>query len=214
MPVRRRLSHRTGAAALVTIAALAAGASAASAGVLVATSSGCDDQPLSRTFAPWLDPAEYTALAGGDFEGDGAGWWTNGTASIAGENESFHAGGAGDTQSLALPSNSSGISPAICVGLEHPTLRFFAKRQSTGPLASLSALRVDALVEKEDGVVVPVTIGRVTAGGGWQPTLPMAIVGNLLPLLPGEHTPVAFRFTAMSGDWSIDDVWVDPYSRR
>jgi hypothetical protein len=42
----------------------------------------------------------------------------------------------------------------------------------------------------------------------------MTILANLLPLLPGEHTPVAFRFTAVGGDWSVDDVWVDPYSRR
>ena len=41
----------------------------------------------------------------------------------------------------------------------------------------------------------------------------MLVVANLLPLLPGEHTPVAFRFTALGGDWSIDDVYVDPYSR-
>jgi hypothetical protein len=27
-------------------------------------------------------------------------------------------------------------------------------------------------------------------------------------------TPVAFRFTAEGADWSIDDVWVDPYSRK
>jgi hypothetical protein len=42
----------------------------------------------------------------------------------------------------------------------------------------------------------------------------MTILGNLLPLLPGEHTPIAFRFTAVGGDWSVDDVWVDPYGRR
>jgi hypothetical protein len=215
VPERRRLSLRAGAAALTAIAALAATAAAADAGVLVASASACEDPALSKTFAPWLDYADYAALAGGDFEGGGAGWTTDGPASIAAGNESFHVGGAGDARSLALQSNSSATSPAVCVGIEHPTIRFFAKRRSTGLPASLSTLRVDALVELEDGGVVPVTIGVVgDDGGGWQPTLPMAIVGNLLALAPGEHTPVAFRFTAMSGDWSIDDVWVDPYSRR
>jgi hypothetical protein len=42
----------------------------------------------------------------------------------------------------------------------------------------------------------------------------MLVVANLLALLPNETTPVAFRFTAQGGDWSIDDVWVDPYGRK
>jgi hypothetical protein len=210
-----RLSLRSVAtAAVLTIAALALSASAASAGVLVSSASSCDDQAVAKTFLPWLDAADYTALSGGDFESGAAGWFTNGPAQVAGGNESFQIGGSSDAHSMALNANSSVTSPAICVGLEHPTLRFFAKRRTTGLLASLSTLRVDALVELADGTVVPLPIGVVTGLSSWQPTLPMAIVGNLLALLPGEHTAVAFRFTAQSGDWSIDDVWVDPYGRK
>ena len=33
---------------------------------------------------------------------------------------------------------------------------------------------------------------------------------SLLPLLPGDRTPVAFQFTPLLGDWQIDDVYVDP----
>jgi hypothetical protein len=40
------------------------------------------------------------------------------------------------------------------------------------------------------------------------------VVANLLPLLPGAHTPVAFRFTPqLGGEWAIDDVYVDPFQR-
>ena len=214
MSVSRRRSFRTGAAAVIAVAALAAGASAANAGVLVASAPSCDDQSLAKTFLPWLDIADYTALSGGDFESASQSWSTNGPASVVSDNESFRVGGSDDSQSLALNNNSSATSPAICVGIEHPTLRFFAKRRSTGLLASLSTLNVQALIELADGSVLPVPVGIVTNGGSWQPTLPMAIVANLLPLLPGEHTPVAFRFTAVGGDWSIDDVWVDPYGRK
>jgi hypothetical protein len=36
----------------------------------------------------------------------------------------------------------------------------------------------------------------------------------LLPLLPGEHTPIQLRFTAIgTADWVIDDVYVDPRLR-
>jgi hypothetical protein len=41
----------------------------------------------------------------------------------------------------------------------------------------------------------------------------MPIVVNLLPLLPGDHTAVAFRFST-AGNWQIDDVYVDPYRSR
>jgi hypothetical protein len=42
----------------------------------------------------------------------------------------------------------------------------------------------------------------------------MPIGVNLLPLFPGEKTPVAFRLTAVSGDFQIDDTFVDPWSQR
>jgi hypothetical protein len=40
----------------------------------------------------------------------------------------------------------------------------------------------------------------------------MPVIANLLPLLPGSRTAVAFRFTPYGdgGDWTIDDVYVDP----
>jgi hypothetical protein len=54
----------------------------------------------------------------------------------------------------------------------------------------------------------------VLGGSAWQPTLPFPVVANLLPLLPGQMTPVAFRFTARGGAWRIDDVYIDPWKAR
>jgi hypothetical protein len=40
------------------------------------------------------------------------------------------------------------------------------------------------------------------------------IAPRLLSLLPGQMTPVQFRFTPIgSASWSIDDVYVDPKAR-
>jgi hypothetical protein len=99
----------------------------------------------------------------------------------------------------------------MCVGLEHPTLRFFAR--NTG--SPLSVLGVEVKFEDAAGSVHSLPIGTVAAGGSWQPTAPMVIGVNLLPLLPGEYTPVAFEFTpyGFGGNWRIDDVYVDPYRR-
>jgi hypothetical protein len=51
----------------------------------------------------------------------------------------------------------------------------------------------------------------VLGGSKWTPTLPLPVIANLLPLLPGDLTPVRFRFTPVGGAWQIDDVYVDPY---
>jgi hypothetical protein len=44
----------------------------------------------------------------------------------------------------------------------------------------------------------------------------MPVVANLLSVLPGASTSLAFRFTptGSAGEWSIDDVYVDPAARR
>lgn len=212
MSVSRHCS-RVAAAALTAIIALAAGAATANAGVLVASAPDCAAQSLSKTFLPWWDIADYTALSGGDFEGAGDGWSMTADAAIAAGNESYDVGGADDSRSLSLPAGASATSPAICVGLSHPTVRFFAKRQSGG-WPSLASLRVEVLFETSTGAVTSLPIGSVAAGGSWQATSPMPVVANLLALLPGERTPVAFRFTAHGAGFSVDDVWVDPYSRK
>ena len=213
MFVNRR-SRRAGLATIVAFAALAASATTANAGVLVASAPSCEDQALSKTFLPWLDIADYTALSGGDFESDAAGWSLTDGAAVASGNSSHYVGGTDDTRSLSLPAGASATSPAICVGITHPTVRFFVKRRNTGLLSTLATLRVDVLFETATGDVASLPIGAVLANGNWQPTAPLLVVANLLPLLPGEMTPVAFRFTSQGGDFSVDDVWVDPYSRR
>lgn len=207
----RRHSLRTGAAALIALVALAAGAATANAGVLVASAPSCEDQALAKTFLPWLDIADYTALAGGDFESGSAAWSMTGGAATASGNETFNVGSADDSRSLSLPAGSSATSPTICVGILHPTVRFFHKRRSAN---LLSTLKVEVLFETATGNVASLPIGVVLGNGNWQPTLPLVVVANLLPLLPGEMTPVQFRVTAQGGDWSVDDVWVDPYSRK
>ena len=204
---------RTAAAAVTAVVALAAGATTAHAGLLVASAPDCEAQSLSRTFLPWWDIANYTALSGGDFEGAGDGWSMTGGAAIADGNESYDVGGSDDAHSLSLPAGASATSPAICVGLSHPTIRFFNKRRSGGWLSPAS-VRVDVLFETATGDVASLPIGFAGNGGSWQPTSPMLVVANLLPLLPGERTPVAFNFTAQGADFSVDDVWVDPYGRK
>ena len=203
----RTTAMRRLAGVALMVGGIGAAAPSAHAGLLVESAPDCTGQVLEQPFKAWKDYANYTLVPGGAFE-DGAPGWKLSKARIVSGNETYYVRGRSDSRSLELRAGSVATSPTICVGLEHPTMRFFARSSGVLPL-----MTVEVLVETSAGLVVPVPIGVVTPSAKWRPTLPFLVVANLLPLLPGEHTPVAFRFRAVTGTWAIDDVYVDPKRR-
>ena len=193
------LFRRIGPAGALALVALAFAAPSQ------AVASGCPSQPMTQTFLPWLDPAWYVPAPGGDLEGNGAEWTLQGGAAVADANEPFLAG----ERSLTLPAGSSATTAPMCVGVEHPTIRLFAR--NTG--APLSTLTVSVVFRDLLGFKRSLPVGAVTAGSAWAPTLPMPLAVNLLSLLGDQD--VAFRFTPTrdGGEWAIDDVYVDPYKK-
>jgi hypothetical protein len=200
---------------LLTVAALAIGASAfaappATAGLLVKSAPSCQ-QTFEQPFAAFGDSASYTMVGGGNFESGGAGWQLSKAKVVSGSNPYKVSTGA-HAKSLQISPGGVATSPTVCVGLEHPTMRFFVK--SSGGLLSLSTMSVEVLVETSLGLVVPVPIGVVLPNTKWHASGRYYVVANLLPLLPNNYTPVAFRFRAIGGaTWTIDDVYVDPKRR-
>jgi hypothetical protein len=153
--------------------------------------------------------ANYVLHPGGDFERGAAGWDLGG-ASIVNGNEPWKVGGATHGKSLAIPAGATVTTGSICVGIEHPTLRLFSK-QTSG--TTLGRLDVEVLFEDAGGNVHSLPIGAV-GQGAWAPSQIMVLAANLLAGLPGERTAVAFRFSAQGGSFQIDDVYVDPWSKR
>jgi hypothetical protein len=196
--------------AAATMVASLALAGSASAGVVVKTTTSCANQVLSQPFTRWADKSQYTLMPGASFENGTAGWSFSGGARVTSGNESYKVNGAGDGQSLRLPLGSSAVTAPMCVGLQHPTLRFFAKRNS----GLLSTLVVSVRIQLQLGGTLELPVGVVLPNSSWTPSLPMIYLDNLLPLLPGQYTPVSFRFTPLLGDWSVDDVYVDPFHSR
>jgi hypothetical protein len=192
------------------LASFLALSSRAEAGPLVSSVAGCDAQALERPFLRYADPAQYFLAPDGSFSGGAQGWRLS-DADVVAENQPNSTHATEGVAALRVPVGTSVTSPAVCVGLAHPTLRFFAR----GDGSLLDSLAVEVLFEDAGGSVHALPIGVVLGGGQWGPTLPMPIVANLLPLLPDERTAVAFRFTSQgaSGAWKIDDVYVDPYSK-
>lgn len=164
---------------------------------------------MSKPFAPWGDQGDYTIAPGGSFEVGQGSWKLNGASVVTG-NEPWKVRNATDTKSLKLPPGASATSPVMCVGLEHPTLRLFA-RNST---ALLSTLTVEVTIETSLGLKATVPVGVLLPSGQWKPSPRLLVVANLLPLLPGEHTPVQFTVRSVGlGTWWVDDFYVDPKCR-
>jgi hypothetical protein len=204
------LIRRVLIAALTATAMTGAVAAPANAGILTASATNCGDESLSQPFAGFGDQHQYKLVQGASFEAALTDWTLIGGAKVVAGNEPWKVGGSAHGKSLVLPAGSSVITPPACVGLKEPTLRFFAKKNR----GLLSTLAVSVYVKTSLGLVVPVPVGVVTAGSQWKATPQMLIVANLLPLLPGDRTPVAFQFTPLLGDWQIDDVYVDPMKYR
>lgn len=197
---------------LATVSTAAAIAAPAHAGILVSSATNCSAEAVSQPFTPWFDGSHYTLVPGGNFEAGAPAWSYTGSAAVTPGNESFSVGGSGDGASLALPDGSSATSPSMCVGIQNPTLRLFARN---GGSTLFSSLRVDVLFEDSLGNVLSAPVTTIMGGSRWQPTLTAPILVNLLPLLPGSETAVAFRFTPQGagGDWHVDDIYVDPFGR-
>lgn len=207
----KRKTQLIAAAIMSAAAVLLVAAPSASAGILVKSATNCTSPPPAQPFARWGDNSSYVLAPQGSFE-SGAGAWSLNKAAIDSGNEAYHVGGASDSHSLKISSGGSAVTSTMCVGLDRPTLRFFAR--SSGGLLSLSTMAVSVRFETSLGLVAELPIGVVLPNTTWQPSLPLPILANLLPLLPGQMTPVQFRFTPVGGSsWWIDDVYVDPKNR-
>jgi hypothetical protein len=196
-----------GAGAVVSLALVTALAGVAHTNSASAAVGACDGQTFEQPFLRWLDPASYVLVGNGSLESTG-GWTLSGGARLVSGNEPWKVHAPTDSHSLSLPSGSSATTPALCVTLLHPDLRFFLVNSGS----VLATLKVEAITNVL-GVRLTTPIGLLVAGASWQPTIPLPFLQNLLTAAQGT---VQFRFTPVgSGSgWRIDDVYVDPFKTR
>ncbi|MGV1046946.1 MAG: hypothetical protein ACOYD4_00265 [Solirubrobacterales bacterium] len=169
---------------------------------------GCPLGPLSKPFERFGDDASYSPVAGGSFEEGTAGWSLTNAAPVVG-NESFAV--AGGSHSLAIQPNGQAVSPAFCVGIAHPTLRFFA-RQTSG---SWAVLNVILRWTDSAGKSHETTVGSLQSGTAWKPS-PVLALATTLPLWQEGETlsvQIVFKPEPYGGAWAIDDAYVDPRMR-
>jgi len=183
------------------------------AGVVPAAASACTlaNAPTARVFAALGDDASYSLIPGGSFE-TGAPGWTLSDATIINGNESYYLNSRSDSRSLAINAGGTAISTPVCVGASMPTFRFFARE-----INSTSArLTVNLLWKDAHGVQHATTVGTITdRDNGWTPTNALAL-GTAVPLTQPNGTQtvrIQFLPDQRDGDWAIDDVYADPYSK-
>jgi hypothetical protein len=193
------------------VAALSFGSAAARADAgLLGLSCGDD---ASHPFLRFLDPLPYTLVPDGGFEAGGAGWDLDGGARVVSGNEPFGLSGPG-SRSLYLPAGSSATSPAMCVGLVLPVVRFVSSGGGLLTYLQVEALYRDAAGRQNSVVLLP---GALPTGSRWAPTLPLLQLGGLLnaATLNGVTTEVRFRLTPRGlfggGNWRVDSLYVDPW---
>jgi hypothetical protein len=168
--------------------------------------SGCPAPQIEDSPFPG-DTAKYVMAPCGNFEqGTLPVSWTSGGGAPVGDNAREGVG----TRALEIPVGASATSPLMTVGLNYPTLRFYAR--DADPKAS-ARVTVQVLFTTPDGTDRQLKIADVAAGDSWQATRPTLILANLLALFPKWDGQAAFRFTASGAPVRIDDVYVDPYER-
>jgi hypothetical protein len=187
------------------------GAAALTFAVVPAADAACSATQTTKAFAAFGDNADYSLAPGGAFESGATGWWLAGASVVAG-NESAKVHGADDSRSLAISATGKAVSPAFCVGIQHPTFRFFARRTS----GTWGVLNLKLRVKGSDGVVNETVVASVTAADtAWHPTAPVAL-STVLGLWNGDQSAsvqIVFDPEDSGGSWAIDDVYIDPYSK-
>jgi hypothetical protein len=181
-------------------------------GLAAGSAQACSYPGASPVFAPWGDQHDYVLAPEGGFESGGNGWSLRGGAGVVAGNESYQLNGPADSKSLSLPAGSSAASPPICMSIDTPLIRLVAR--NTGDPSS--RLRVEAVYSLL-GLVRTNVVNTIYAGPSWQPAKQMSTVLGLSTLV-GTILPSAIqvRLTPLdsTGQWQVDDLYVDPFARH
>jgi hypothetical protein len=202
--IRPKHVRGTIAAALAAMAVVLCGIPAA------AQASSCKPAPTTKAFAAFGDSADYSLAPDGAFEA-GSGQWSLTSSWLQSGNESYKVRAASDSKSLAIKATGKAVSPEFCVGIEHPTFRFFARRTSgTWGVLNVKVRWTD------NGVTNETVVGSVSGSDmSWQPTRAF----SLAPVLGIWNNDQAYQVQLVfepedyGGNWAIDDVYVDPFTR-
>ena len=193
--IKSGVGRRAGALAAV---AVIAGAFAPA----VASADPCPPQPTAKAFAILGDYNDYFLAPGSDFEGPLT-WENSEGASITTRRVLTMFAGP---RMLQLDPGASSTSPAICVDVTRPHLRFGVRA-----VDGAGTLALEGLTEDGSATLLGTVDGRRYRWYGITPMLPLAPKQGLTGQSSAQ---VRLRLTALSGTWNVDGVAVDPAASR
>ena len=191
---------------------IATGALLAIAGLPAVAQAACPTTPVTNPFAQFGDSNDYSLLSGASFESGTTGWSLT-KAAVASGNESYKVRASTDAKSLVVQPTGIAVSPAFCVGIEHPSFRFFAKQAS----GSWATLNVKVRWKDSTGGVHDTTVGSLNGSSftSWTPTWSLALASSLPLWMSGQtiQAQIVLDPEDYGGSWAIDDIFIDPYTR-
>ena len=144
---------------------------------------------MRRRSSPPGRQREYALAPQGDFA-PSDGWTLNKQATVVDGADPF----SGAQHSLQLEKDAEAATPAMCVNLDNPTIRFFVRDLGGNGKANL---KVDVLYEDLDGHVKHLTVAKLRRDSEWQPSVIVPMYMNMLAAAsPDGLTAVAFKFKA------------------
>ena len=188
---------------IATVVALCAPAAMAG-GSLLGLNNNCGS--TSQPFAQFGDYRNYTFGANGGLENGSTGWSLGGGQIVNG-NESFFVHSSSDRYSLALSPGDVSVSPNLCMGTTSTVTRFFVRSSDGG------RVRVQVVLRNLLGQVLGVVqVSDVTAGSSWSAGPAILNLDSLLGLV--GVSSIQLKFTELSGNVQIDDLYIDPWASR
>jgi hypothetical protein len=175
------------------------------------TTRSCTAPQVVSAFSNLGDARDYVLAPGGDFEAKSLDGWQVTKARQDGDRSDLVVPDAdknANKHSLKIPAGGSAVSPAMCVDLHYPTLRFMVKSPGKGQL------NVEVAYPDSNDPVFH-DAGSITAGEkDWAATADIPVYPERGGVEPGMRR-VALRFTSVAvdrdaGEWKIDDLYVDP----
>lgn len=169
------------------------------------SNSTCTNPLIVRPFTAFGDRRDYVLAPGGAFEGALEGWQLAKGAKLA----------SNSAGSLTLPPGASAVTPAMCIDLTYPHLRFYGKAMGAAADAKIGVEVVYPDVDNPVFEEIKQFDGKqgTSAGLGWR----LSDDVDLKPDLGGKSNAtrrVALRFTSLGtkrgGDFRLDDVYIDP----
>jgi hypothetical protein len=180
--------------------------------VSAASTRTCNSPLVERPFARFRDQRDYIMAPDGSFE-DAVleGWQLSGGAKRVTESDPVDLGTNDGRGMLAMPKGGVAISPTMCVDLHYPTFRLLGKavRLPDSAAFRIEIVYPDAPDPHWEDLTQFDSRQFVYAGSGWLLTSDLDMKPELGGATAGFRR-AAFRFTALSGDWRMDDLYVDP----